>query len=171
MIELVLPGRLCNRSLFGIYLQKAAFFNEPAKTMNVFPKISLFVTAMLTVGSLMGQEDRPEAIVGIKWQLETVRGKAVEYPENVPPAYVIFSDSIRLHGFSGCNSFSGTYRLTKDGISIRPQGMTMAVCPPGYSDRPLRSVLLLADRMVLLEGMLQLKKGEEVLGTFSAAED
>lgn len=139
--------------------------------MNVFLKMSLFVTAMLTAGFLMGQEDQAEAIVGKKWQLETVRGKAVEYPKDISPAYVIFSDSNRLHGFSGCNSFSGTYRLTKDGISIRPQGMTMAACPPGYSDRPLRSVLLLADGVELRDGRLQLKKGEEVLGTFSAAED
>lgn len=139
--------------------------------MNVFLKMSLLVMAMLTAGSLMSQEDRPEAILGKQWQLETVRGKAVEYPEGVSPAYVIFSDSNRLHGFSGCNNFFGTYRLTADGISIRPQGMTMMACPPGYSDRPLRSVLLLADRVELREGVLLLKKGGEVLGTFTAAED
>lgn len=139
--------------------------------MNAFLRMGLLAAAMLTGGSLPGQEDQLRAIVDKKWQLETVRGKAVEYPDYVRPAYVIFSDSNRLQGFSGCNSFFGAYRLTGNSISIHPQGMTTAACPPGYSARPLRSVLLLADGVELREGVLYLKKGEEVLGTFTAAED
>lgn len=134
-------------------------------------KISLLATAVLLLAAATCQEDKMEAIKGKKWILESIRGKAVTQPDAEQPAYLIFRDSNRVHGFSGCNSFFAIYRLTEEGISIQPQGMTMSTCPPGYSDRPLRAAFLLTDRLELEAGKLHFLKGAEALATFSEAPD
>ena len=117
--------------------------------MTAINKISLLAIAILLLAGATCQEDKMEAIKGKKWILESIRGKAVTPPDAERAPYLIFRDSNRVHGFSGCNSFFATYRLTGDGISIQPQGMTMSACPPGYSHRPLRAALLLTDRLEL----------------------
>jgi len=136
--------------------------------MTIMSKIGLLFASAWLLGGFANQDDKMDAIKDKKWLLATVRGKAVEYDNPDRPAYVVFSDSSRLSGFTGCNSFFGSYRFTDKGISITPQGMTLMACPPGYSDQPLRAVLMLADQLEVQNGALLLKQGNEVLASFTA---
>ncbi len=55
-----------------------------------------------------------------------IKGRTVEMPEREP--MLVFSDSNRVTGFAGCNSFFGTYRIKSNRLQIQPGGMTMAFC-------------------------------------------
>jgi heat shock protein HslJ len=64
------------------------------------------------------------------WKLTALSGQPVDATEGSKEAHIIFKqEGGRVNGNSGCNTFSGTYKLQKGGkISFSQMVTTMMMC-------------------------------------------
>ncbi len=64
------------------------------------------------------------------WVLTSINGEPIPEPQNVRPAYLrLTAEGNIVHGFSGCNQFSGTWQRHETGVSFGALAMTMMACP------------------------------------------
>ncbi|MGL5007012.1 MAG: copper resistance protein NlpE N-terminal domain-containing protein [Plesiomonas sp.] len=110
-----------------------------------------------------------------RWVLTEVMGKKV--PVNVAKKqqpFVEFSaKENRLHGFSGCNNFMGSYTLNAQAsrISFSPLGMTRKACMDANFEQPLMQVFAQVDNYSLSGDILTLNKARMApLAIFKAAD-
>jgi len=101
---------------------------------------------------------------GRRWLLRTLRGQ--DLPPAANPAAQIFlqfnAEGTSLHGFAGCNSFSGSYVLEEPTrLRISELASTLRAClDQGETEREseLLSVLRAVDSFALVEGRLSLHR-------------
>lgn len=67
----------------------------------------------------------PVTLANTVWEMVTIDGRAVPGGQQ----YRIEFGADRISGRAGCNQFSGTYRLGRDGFQAGPLGMTRMACP------------------------------------------
>lgn len=112
-----------------------------------------------------------DSITNKYWKLITLEGKKVEMAENQErEAYFILKPTENhVTGFSGCNTFTGTYKL-QNGWRIRFSQMasTMKACPDvEVNEREFLKVFTLADNYSLHNDTLSLNVGRRApLATF-----
>lgn len=104
---------------------------------------------------------------GTSWVLVSITGFELEKTEN--PLTLIFSDSNRVGGNSGCNSFGGEYTIKENvKISFGPMMATKRACMPGMqTENQYFNVLRSVDNYVVQNNQLILKKGKNVWAVFS----
>lgn len=88
------------------------------------------ITGNLAEKYILEKTDRV-SLLDTKWKLTELNGKPVEYKEGEKEIFLqLFSDEKRAFGFSGCNTFRGSYEI-KDGLRIKfgPLASTLMVCP------------------------------------------
>lgn len=76
-------------------------------------------------------KSEPVSITGKNWNLKVLDGKVIERKTGERDIYFSLQpDENRIHGFSGCNSFSGTYDLGEDdSIGFSRMISTLRACP------------------------------------------
>jgi putative lipoprotein len=66
-----------------------------------------------------------EGLFGTRWRLTELRGNAV----NTTRAYVVFNrDTMRYSGEGGCNSFSGSFKISAMNLKLSPAVHTLMAC-------------------------------------------
>ena len=100
-------------------------------------------------------------IEGIKWKLVELNGKPVENTSGNGKEYFISlqQEESRVSGYSGCNSFFGSYVL-KEGnrVTFSKMGSTMMACPNMATEQELFKVLETVDNYTTDGKTLQLNK-------------
>jgi heat shock protein HslJ len=93
----------------------------------------------------------PGGLAGPHWKLVELRGQPVPTLDREP--YLMFAaDGMRVSGFGGCNSFTGSYRLDEPASRIRFEQIasTMMACVGGNDvERSFHEVLETADNYSL----------------------
>lgn len=112
-------------------------------------------------------------IVAQNWQLKTLEGQAVGMVNNQqrPVFFELHQDNNRVTGFSGCNTFNGTYHI-EEGMRIRFTQMlsTLKACPDvAFDEQAFLEVFELTDNYSLQNGQLSLNVGRRApLAVFEA---
>lgn len=63
------------------------------------------------------------------WVVTQINGKELQYPNQADAAYLQFENNLSIHGFGGCNNFSGQYNVSADTIAFDKVGATLRLCP------------------------------------------
>lgn len=63
------------------------------------------------------------------WAVTQIKGEDLQYPNQADVAYLFFERNMSVHGFGGCNNYSGKYDVVGDSISFKNVGATMRLCP------------------------------------------
>lgn len=93
---------------------------------------SLIVACM--PGLVAAGGNPPATLEGAAWRLKELPGPQSAALARLTRPVTLRFESGRLSGFSGCNSFSGSYRLDGDRLNIGPVASTQMACPePGAS--------------------------------------
>lgn len=98
------------------------------------------------------------------WELDHITGMS---KEQLPqPATLSFEDG-KVSGFLGCNNFSGNMNLDDQSVLFSELKGTMKACSVGsVTENHLLNAMTNATSMNIVKGMLQLRKGKEVLAQF-----
>lgn len=100
-----------------------------------------------------------------KWLLQKIAStKKTELPQK---AYIVFSESGKVSGFSGCNRFQGRYSVENEQLKIGPLGSTRKACPQimGFEARVLK-VFRNTNRYQIHNGKLELYLDGQPLAVF-----
>jgi heat shock protein HslJ len=110
------------------------------------------------------------------WRLVELDARPLTMPDGGPPPYLVFDvEDDRVHGFAGCNQFSGVVELRDDGrLRFKDTAATLMACAESVNE--IEGVFLAAlgdadnfrvvDRVLELrrDGMLPLAVFEAVYG-------
>ncbi|MFN2373271.1 MAG: copper resistance protein NlpE N-terminal domain-containing protein [Cyclonatronaceae bacterium] len=69
---------------------------------------------------------------GTRWELDEIMGQPVVQrgEDESTPWFILSSEENRIHGFGGCNNFSGSFALQEGGrITFSQMGATKMACP------------------------------------------
>ena len=90
----------------------------------------LFVIfSILLLVNACSSGDQLTQLVGTEWSVTSLLGKslnAAEITKGLPS--LDFSDNGKLFGSTGCNSFTGSYKLEGTKLSLDPGAMTKMMC-------------------------------------------
>ena len=117
------------------------------------------------------QNDKKEkdlSFENTKWILKTIDG--VEVKHSITQAFITFTED-RVSGFSGCNSFSGTYYLSGSVLKLDEIISTMRGCIGDNPERAFFAVLQRADACVVVVNKLIMKQMNEEIATFEGTEN
>lgn len=102
-------------------------------------------------------------ITEIRWLLTELMGKPVNDTARMGRAIFLLCSSIenRVHGFSGCNDFSGVFALLPGNrVAFSKMITTLKACPDMTIESELLNVLRMADNYTIKEHRLQLNKAK-----------
>lgn len=107
------------------------------------------------------------------WKLKTLEGKEIKMAENQEREmyFMLKTDENRLTGFSGCNTFAGSYTLDEGNrISFSQMASTMMACPDvNVNESEFLKVFELADNYTIKDDVLSLNVGRRApLAVFEA---
>ena len=128
-------------------------------------KITILSFVIVCTLSACKNDTNETELTAREWQLVdmyTENTHAV-LPQRVPT--VMFGDSNRMSGFSGCNRFMGRYEAKGNNISIQPGATTMMACPDMAFEGKFNQVLLAVKTYSATQQEMQLKSkdGKQVL--------
>lgn len=96
----------------------------------------LFVIFSITVlVNACSSGDHLTQLVGTEWNVTSLLGKslnAADITKGLPS--LNFSDNGKLFGSTGCNSFTGSYKLEGTKLSLDPGAMTKMMCSDNTED-------------------------------------
>jgi len=87
----------------------------------------------------------PATLAHTSWEIISIRGRAVPGGER----YKIEFGRARVSGRAGCNSFSGSYRVSRDGLRAGPLAMTQMACPGPAMEHEQALARIFRDRVRL----------------------
>ncbi len=88
------------------------------------------VISILLLLNACSSGDQLTQLVGTEWSVTSLLGKslnAADITKGLPS--LNFSDNGKLFGSSGCNNFTGSYKLEGTKLSLDPGAMTKMMCP------------------------------------------
>ncbi|QHI39291.1 hypothetical protein IMCC3317_47010 [Kordia antarctica] len=149
-------------------------------------KITILTIIALTIMSCSGgkksntessdsNKGNTSEIVNTKWIITTLEGKDISNREQNGQIiyFTLNSDGNRVNGYSGCNTFMGTYKL-EDGnrISFSQMASTRMICPDAkINESEILNIFNTADNFTLRNGELSLNIAKRApLATFKKAE-
>ncbi len=115
--------------------------------------------------------DQSTQLENTLWKLTTLGDEKVAAPEGVRAAhFVMQSESLRVHGYSGCNSMIGSYTLKGTHLTFSNMGGTLMACSDGMELEQKFHLMFPRVSTWKLEGeFLQLLDGAgTVLATFES---
>ena len=122
-------------------------------------------------GSGLSPVDFRRSVAGGEWQLVELGGRTPPEGAGGRRATLVFeADTARAGGFSGCNSYGGTYTL--DGASLRfgAMAMTRMACDRGMDlEQQYAGVLDRVTGYELAGSELRLLEGSTVVARFNRA--
>lgn len=116
-----------------------------------------------------------QSIENTKWIISTLEGQDMTDYQNTDQIihFTLNSENNRVSGFSGCNTFMGTYKL-EDGnrISFSQMGSTRMACPESeINEVQILSIFENADNFTISDGELALNKAKRApLAVFKKGE-
>ncbi len=131
--------------------------------------ISIFLFSGCTSTKKISEiQNKP--LVGTFWSLEKIDKNKISDYGKAP--YIIFSETGKFNGTTGCNRYFGNYLLTKKTITLESTGATKKMCANMEIERLYLSALkreiktftIMGDTLVFFE------KGKEVL-RFTASDN
>jgi heat shock protein HslJ len=87
------------------------------------------VISILLLLNACSSGDQLTQLVGTEWSVTSLLGKslnAAEITKGLPS--LNFSDNGKLFGSTGCNNFTGSYKLEGTKLSLDPGAMTKMMC-------------------------------------------
>lgn len=104
------------------------------------------------------------AIENTKWVISTLEGQDITNPESNGRDihFTLNSEDNRVNGYSGCNTFMGTYKIEQGNrISFSQMGMTRMACPDSeINEAQILKVFETADNFTIADGKLSLNKAK-----------
>lgn len=144
--------------------------NKKTSIMKKLPLAILLGSVLLFSSCKSGGNQTPEnevvevettqSIIGQKWQLVELNGKAVDETVNGKQPFIQFQEDSRYTANAGCNSLAGGFELNEDNLRIKfSQGIsTMMACENMELEQELSRVLETVDNFTQNEGVLSLNK-------------
>ncbi|WP_297337280.1 META domain-containing protein [Algoriphagus sp.] len=131
-------------------------------------KIILFGFLIFTYGSCDGTKSLSPIglLTGNTWALSSILGQGLnltEFSGGVPT--LDFLDEGRLAGYSGCNNFSGSFRLEGTSLELDPGAITKKACP-GNGEQEFLEALSRVSNLQISKEKLILLDGSTALLTF-----
>ncbi len=109
----------------------------------------------------------PGKIQGVVWRLHTVSKIGVPAKLNIR---MMFEESNRLFGFSGCNNFNAAYQQKDNQLKVLPVISTKKSCTDAnFYEQQFTKQLQVADRIEVNHAKLQLFKDNKVIMEFLPA--
>lgn len=113
------------------------------------------------------KEQSLQEIIGIKWKLVEMNGKAVQN-DGEKPLYIELDPMNSFKGFAGCNSISGHYETRENRIRFMRIVGTMKGCAQLQREEQFKVVIQSANNFVRNGKTLQFRDGETFLAKFEA---
>ena len=110
-------------------------------------------------------------LTGTRWQLRTLGGDRVEPVEGHRAPYLQFESrdgETIAHGFTGCNSFNGGYRVEGATLGFDRMLMTLRACPDMSVEQRFMSALEEVNRYLIESTWLILSGADGEVATFEA---
>ena len=109
-------------------------------------------------------DSKANVIENTKWVITTLEGQNIANPESNGEIiqFTLNSEDNRVNGFSGCNTFMGTYKIEEGNrISFSQMGVTRMACPDSeINEAQILSVFETADNFTIYDGILSLNKAK-----------
>lgn len=122
----------------------------------------ILLCTILSGCAMYGPEPQPE--LSGAWYPEYISGKPVI---DYSPASMEFSNTGKVSGNASCNSFTGSYTLDRNALSISKVAITRKLCPEALMEQEQRFIeaLDVITSAEIVQGMLELKNalGESVI--------
>jgi len=121
-----------------------------------------WVTVVVGGASLRGCGGDPaDVLIGGEWIVEDINHEGVIDNSR---ATMIFDDDGRVFGSGSCNSYSGTYEITGEGVTFGPIAATKKACAMALMDQEMKffAVLASAQRFEINEKGALVLIGDEV---------
>lgn len=121
----------------------------------------LLVTSCTSTKRINKIENKP--LVGTFWSLEKVDKSNISDYGKSP--YIIFSETGKFNGTTGCNRYFGNYYLTKKTITLESSGATKKMCANMEIEKLYLSALKKEIKTYTIVGdtLIFFEKGKEVL--------
>jgi len=104
------------------------------------------------------------------WELAEINGAVIALADGQrAPGLRFLTENNVVQGFSGCNQFSGTWKISAEGIELGPMAMTMMACIDGMeTENAFMQALEGMDRHELQGNTLRIYQGDEEVLLFNA---
>lgn len=98
-------------------------------------RMLLVIFTILLLVNACSSGDQLSQLVGTEWNVTSLLGKSLNAADitKVLPS-LNFSDNGKLFGSTGCNSFTGSYKLEGTKLSLDPGAMTKMMCSDNTED-------------------------------------
>lgn len=124
--------------------------------------------------SKLMENTKNQSVEDVKWVISTLEGKDMSDIKNHGKAiyFTLNSKDNRVNGYSGCNTFMGTYKLEGTQISFSQMASTRMACPDSdINESEILSVFETADNFTIADGKLSLNKARRApLAVFAKEE-
>jgi heat shock protein HslJ len=132
--------------------------------------LSLSLLLLFSCSSVKNQADakkeKPARLKGTSWTLSSFPDFKMEKLKNT--ATLVFNDtSSRIGGYSGCNSYGGSFEVNGTSLKMKDILGTLKACMPGMkTESTLYNALNNTDHYKISDGKLVLMQGTKVLAEF-----
>ena len=111
-----------------------------------------------------------ENLVDKKWTLIEINGVALSSmnPQPTVEAFITFnSKENRVHGSSGCNNFTGMYKLEGSSLTFSGVASTRKMCIDMTIEDQMNKIFQAVDKYAITDNTLSLNQAETTLAKFS----
>lgn len=109
---------------------------------------------------------------GIKWELQSINGKAIQLKDNSSEVFIQFNETEkRANGRAGCNRFFGNYEMDGDLLKFSPMGATRMACPDLEIESDFFKMIELVDHFSIKNNQLLFMQKGKVLAEFKKGEE
>ncbi|TDU40496.1 heat shock protein HslJ [Gelidibacter sediminis] len=116
--------------------------------------------------SAVANKEKSVSIENKKWVLTTLEGQELSHSKQQSAMiyFTLNSENNRITGFSGCNTFMGTYKLENGNrISFSQMASTRRACPEGsFNEQQLLSIFETVDNYTITDNSLALNIAKRV---------
>lgn len=133
--------------------------------------VSIFVTLfslllLVSCHSMQNKSNPIGKLTATTWVLSQLKGSSIneiDFAQGIPNLQMLADG--KLSGFTGCNQFSGTFKLQDQNIQLDPGAMTRKACP-GPGENHFLEAINKIDQFKLKNQKLQLLQGKDILMEF-----
>jgi heat shock protein HslJ len=122
-------------------------------------KVILFLFFVLLLVNSCSTSNLVSQLAGTNWNVTSILGEALvseDIAKGLPS--LSFSDNGKLFGSTGCNNFTGDFKLDGTKLSLNPGAITKMMCPSDTEQnflnaiKQVTSIKMIGDKLELLSG-------------------
>ncbi|MDX9749813.1 MAG: META domain-containing protein [Flavobacteriales bacterium] len=135
------------------------------------PILLALALTVLTANKCRNEGPTMADLLNTRWEFRTVDGQAVAMPADVDRPWLRLTDD-GVQGFGGCNRMMGGYELNDARLTFPGLATTRMYCEAVQkTENAITKALSEVDNYTFVDGLLSLRKGEQVLATLTAGAD